>query len=69
MGYTVENCVLRRRASGAIKRVVVFVCFVCFLLVDEKGIVIPLKAGRHRPASETPLNGILLAGQCWLYIA
>ena len=25
----------------------------------------PLLAGHHRPASETPLNGVSIAGRCW----
>ena len=45
-----------------------FVClFVCFLvddffLVDERRMdkKNPLKAGHHRPTSETPLNGVSL---------
>ena len=37
-----------------------------FLVDKGGGIQKPLKAGHHRPASETPLNGVSLAGRCWL---
>ena len=32
-----------------------------FLLMRGRRIQIPLYAGHHRPASQTPLNGVLLA--------
>ena len=36
------------------------------LLFDESiQIHVPLEAGHYRPASETPLNGVSLAGEWW----
>ena len=35
---------------------------------EGKGIQIALKAGHHRPASETPLNGVSLAVRWWYNI-
>ena len=34
-----------------------------FFFIKGKRIQIALKAGHHRPASETPLNGVALVGR------
>ena len=40
---------------------------VVFKSADEgrERILVPLKADHHRPARETPLNGVSLAGRWW----
>ena len=40
-----------------------FDLFLLFFCEGCEGLEIPLKAGHHRPASETPFNGVTLVGR------